>query len=294
MLENLSTEKRNNDTMKMDEMSVLEILKTMNNEDNSVPGVIEKELASIEEAVVKVIYSFKKGGRLIYIGAGTSGRLGILDAVECVPTFGVSPEQVVGIIAGGAKAIKTAIEGVEDQPQVGMEDLKAISLTPNDTVVGIAASGRTPYVIGALQYAKQIGAETVAISCNKRSEISDYASTAIEIETGAEVLTGSTRLKAGTAQKLVLNMISTAAMIGVGKVYGNLMVDVQATNAKLIERSKRIIMDATQVDYDTAEHFYGQADGHVKTAIVMSLLDCTKEQAIEKLTLAGGFVRKAL
>ncbi|MEK6268979.1 MAG: N-acetylmuramic acid 6-phosphate etherase [Planococcus sp. (in: firmicutes)] len=294
MLENLSTEKRNNHTMKMDEMSVLEILRTMNQEDKSVPGIIEKELASIEVAVEKVIHSFKKKGRLIYIGAGTSGRLGILDAVECVPTFGVSPDQVVGIIAGGAEAIKTAIEGVEDSRQFGKDDLEAISLTKNDTVVGIAASGRTPYVIGALQYAKQIGAETVAVSCNTQSEISRYADTAIEIETGAEVLTGSTRLKAGTAQKLVLNMISTAAMIGVGKVYGNLMVDVQATNAKLIERSKRIIMDATQVDYETAEHFYEKADGHVKTAIVMSLLDCTKEQAIEKLELAGGFVRKAL
>ncbi|EGA88512.1 N-acetylmuramic acid-6-phosphate etherase [Planococcus donghaensis MPA1U2] len=294
MLENLSTEKRNNHTMKMDEMSVLEILKTMNEEDKSVPGIIENELASIEEAVEKVINSFKKQGRLIYIGAGTSGRLGILDAVECVPTFGVSPDQVVGIIAGGAEAIKTAIEGVEDSRQFGQEDLEAISLTADDTVVGIAASGRTPYVIGALQYAKQIGAATVAVSCNKQSEISEYADTAIEIETGAEVLTGSTRLKAGTAQKLVLNMISTAAMIGVGKVYGNLMVDVQATNAKLIERSKRIIMDATQVDYEAAEHFYEKADGHVKTAIVMSLLDCTKEQAIEKLEVAGGFVRKAL
>lgn len=294
MLENLSTEKRNTNTMKMDEMSVLEILKTMNREDRLVPKAIENELATIEQAVQKAIASFKEGGRMIYIGAGTSGRLGILDAVECVPTFGVSPEQVVGIIAGGAEAIKTAIEGVEDKAQFGMDDLKAISLTADDTVIGIAASGRTPYVIGALQYAKQIGAETVAISCNKGSEISGYADTAIEIETGAEVLTGSTRLKAGTAQKLVLNMISTAAMIGIGKVYGNLMVDVQATNEKLVERSKRIIMDAAQIDYGTAQRYYEKADGHVKTAIVMSLLDCTKEQAIAKLETAGGFVRKAL
>lgn len=294
MLENLSTEKRNNNTMKMDEMSVLEILETMNQEDRLVPKAIETELANIEKAVQKAIRSFKAGGRLIYIGAGTSGRLGILDAVECVPTFGVSSEQVVGIIAGGTEAIKTAIEGVEDNPELGMEDLKAISLKADDTVVGIAASGRTPYVIGALQYAKQIGAETIAISCNKGAEVSGYADTAIEIETGAEVLTGSTRLKAGTAQKLVLNMISTAAMIGIGKVYGNLMVDVQATNAKLIERSKRIIMDAAQVDYETAQRYYSEADGHVKTAIVMSLLDCTKEQAVEKLEIAGGFVRKAL
>lgn len=294
MLENLSTEKRNNNTMKMDEMSVLEILQTMNQEDRLVPEAIEVELANIEQAVQKAIRSFKAGGRLIYIGAGTSGRLGILDAVECVPTFGVSPEQVVGIIAGGKEAIKTAIEGVEDNPEFGMKDLKAVSLMGDDTVVGIAASGRTPYVIGALQYAKQIGAETIAISCNKGAEISAYADTAIEIETGAEVLTGSTRLKAGTAQKLVLNMISTAAMIGIGKVYGNLMVDVQATNAKLIERSKRIIMDAAQVDYETAQRYYSEADGHVKTAIVMSLMNCTKEQAVEKLETAGGFIRRAL
>ena len=294
MLENLSTEKRNNNTMNMDEMTVLEILKTMNQEDRLVPKAIEMELAAIEQAVQKTICSFKAGGRLIYIGAGTSGRLGILDAVECVPTFGVSPEQVVGIIAGGTEAIKTAIEGVEDNPEQAMVDLKAVSLTAEDTVVGIAASGRTPYVIGALQYAKQVGAETVAMSCNKGAEISDYANTVIEIETGAEVLTGSTRLKAGTAQKLVLNMISTAAMIGIGKVYGNLMVDVQATNEKLIERSKRIIMDAAQIDYDSAQHYYDKADGQVKTAIVMSLLDCTKEQAIEKLETAGGFIRKTL
>lgn len=294
MLENLSTEKRNTNTMNMDEMTVLEILKTMNQEDRLVPKAIEMELATIEQAVQKTIRSFKAGGRLIYIGAGTSGRLGILDAVECVPTFGVSPEQVVGIIAGGTEAIKTAIEGVEDNPELGMADLKAVSLTAEDTVVGIAASGRTPYVIGALQYAKQIGAETVAMSCNKGAEISNYADTVIEIETGAEVLTGSTRLKAGTAQKLVLNMISTAAMIGIGKVYGNLMVDVQATNEKLIERSKRIIMDAAQINYDMAQHYYDKADGQVKTAIVMSLLDCTKEQAIEKLETAGGFVRKTL
>ena len=294
MLENLSTEKRNNSTMKMDEMSVMEILKTMNQEDRLVPKAIEMELRNIEQAVQKAVRSFKAEGRLIYIGAGTSGRLGILDAVECVPTFGVSPEQVVGIIAGGAEAIKTAIEGVEDNAQLGMDDLKAITLTAEDTVIGIAASGRTPYVIGALQYAKQIGAQTVAMSCNKGAEISGYADTAIEIETGAEVLTGSTRLKAGTAQKLVLNMISTAAMIGIGKVYGNLMVDVQATNAKLIERSKRIIMDAAQIDYDTAQHYYEKADGQVKTAIVMSLLDCTKEQAVAKLESAGGFVRKAI
>ncbi|QKX50942.1 N-acetylmuramic acid 6-phosphate etherase [Planococcus glaciei] len=294
MLENLSTEKRNDDTMKLDEMSTLEILETMNREDQTVPGAIAKEMDRIEQAVQAVIKSFQAGGRLIYVGAGTSGRLGILDAVECVPTFGVSPNVVQGLLAGGMEAFTMAQEGVEDNPALAKEELKKIALTEKDTVVGIAASGRTPYVIGALEYASEIGAKTVAISCNTESEISRYAQIAIEIETGPEVLTGSTRLKAGTAQKLVLNMISTASMIGVGKAYGNLMVDVQATNKKLIERSKRIIMDATQVDYETAERFYEKADRHVKTAIVMILLDCSKGEAAEKLETAGGFVRKAL
>lgn len=294
MLENLSTEKRNKETMKLDEMSILAILETMNREDQKVPLAIAKEMTNIEQAVGVVIESFQSGGRLIYIGAGTSGRLGVLDAVECWPTFGVSAEAVKGFLAGGMEAFSVAVEGAEDDIELGKMDLKSISLTKTDTVVGIAASGRTPYVAGALQYAREVGAKTVAISCNKGAEISRYAHIAIEIETGPEVLTGSTRLKAGTAQKLVLNMISTASMIGIGKVYGNLMVDVQATNLKLIERSKKIIMDATNVDYETAQKFYENADGNVKKAIVMILLDCTSEEAAEKLDLAGGFVRKTL
>ncbi|TWT13309.1 N-acetylmuramic acid 6-phosphate etherase [Planomicrobium sp. CPCC 101079] len=294
MLENLSTEKRNQETMQLDEMSTAEILETMNKEDQKVPLAIADELAQIELAVDAVIGSFKAGGRLIYLGAGTSGRLGVLDAVECGPTFGISPEVVMGFLAGGMKAFSEAVEGAEDSLEMGQEDLKSIRLTENDTVIGIAASGRTPYVIGALQYANEKGAKTVAISCNKNAEISQCARIAIEIETGPEVLTGSTRLKAGTAQKLVLNMISTASMIGIGKVYGNLMVDVQATNLKLIERSKKIIMDSAQVDYDTAQHYYEKADGQVKVAIVMILLDCTKEEAEAKLTSSGGFVRKAV
>lgn len=294
MLENLSTEKRNHDTMKLDGMSTLEILRTMNREDETVPGAIAEKMEAIEQAVQAAIESFQAGGRLIYIGAGTSGRLGILDAVECVPTFGVSPEVVKGFLAGGMDAFTMAKEGVEDNQDLGKQELEQASLTKNDTVIGIAASGRTPYVIGALQYAAEVGAKTVALSCNTGAKISQYAQIAIEIETGPEILTGSTRLKAGTAQKLVLNMISTASMIGVGKAYGNLMVDVQATNEKLIERSKRIIMDATQVDYETAELYYQKADRHVKTAIVMILLECTKGEAIEKLEAADGFVRKAL
>lgn len=294
MLEKLSTEKRNNKTMKLDEMSLRGILEVMNHEDSSVPSTIASELDHIEKVVESVIQSFQSGGRLIYVGAGTSGRLGILDAVECVPTFGVSSEMVQGFIAGGMEAFTTAVEGAEDSVNLGALDMESASVCDKDTVIGIAASGRTPYVIGALDYAREKGAKTVAISCNKDAEISKHAEMAIEVETGPEILTGSTRLKAGTAQKLVLNMISTASMIGIGKVYENLMVDVLSTNEKLTERSKRIIMEATQVDYETAENYYEKAQQQVKTAIVMILLQCSYEEAIEKLELTGGFVRKSI
>lgn len=252
MLEKLVTESRNPKTMNIDLMPIHEILKVMNEEDQTVPLAVEKVIPEIEKAVKFAIDSFQKGGRLIYIGAGTSGRLGILDASECPPTFGVEPGMVQGIIAGGLEAISKAIEGAEDNETLGGDDLKRIGLTENDTVVGIAASGRTPYVIGALNYAKQIGAKTVAISNNKNSQIGKLVDVAIEVETGPEVITGSTRLKAGTAQKLVLNMISTTSMIGIGKVYENLMVDVQPTNEKLVNRAQRIIMDATGCDREIA------------------------------------------
>lgn len=294
MLEKLSTEKRNDKTMQLDEMSLKQILEMMNEEDNSVPAAIANELAHIEKVVESVIQSLKLGGRLIYVGAGTSGRLGVLDAVECVPTFGVSPETVLGFIAGGMKAFTVAVEGAEDSVEKGALDMKSAAVSDKDTVIGIAASGRTPYVIGALDYAKEKGASTAAISCNKDADISKHAEMVIEVDTGPEVLTGSTRLKAGTAQKLVLNMISTASMIGVGKVYQNLMVDVQSTNEKLIERSKRIIMEATHVDYETAGKYYEEANAHVKTAIVMILLQCSYEEAIEKLEESGGFIRNSI
>ncbi|MBO0589658.1 N-acetylmuramic acid 6-phosphate etherase [Sporosarcina sp. E16_8] len=294
MLDKLSTEKRNSKTMQLDEMSVRGILEAMNQEDSSVPSTIANELDYIEKVVESVVESFQTGGRLIYVGAGTSGRLGILDAVECVPTFGVSPEMVRGFIAGGMEAFTAAVEGAEDNVNLGASDMESASVCDKDTVIGIAASGRTPYVIGALDCAREKGAKTVAISCNKDAEISKHAEMVIELETGPEVLTGSTRLKAGTAQKLVLNMISTASMIGIGKVYENLMVDVQSTNEKLTERSKRIIMDATQVDYETAEDYYEKAQQQVKTAIVMILLQSSYEEAVEKLELTGGFVRKSI
>ncbi|MFJ7934596.1 N-acetylmuramic acid 6-phosphate etherase [Sporosarcina sp. NPDC096371] len=294
MLEKLTTEKRNDKTMQLDEMSVRGILEAMNQEDSSVPSTIANELDEIEKVVESVIQSFQTGGRLIYVGAGTSGRLGVLDAVECVPTFGVSPEMVRGFIAGGMEALTTAVEGAEDSVNLGASDMESASVCAKDTVIGIAASGRTPYVIGALDYARGKGTKTVAISCNKDAEISKHAEMAIEVATGPEILTGSTRLKAGTAQKLVLNMISTASMIGIGKVYENLMVDVQSTNEKLTERSKSIIMEATQVDYETAEDYYERAQQHVKTAIVMILLQSSYEEAVEKLKLTGGFVRKSI
>ncbi|WP_028402479.1 N-acetylmuramic acid 6-phosphate etherase [Ectobacillus panaciterrae] len=294
MLEHLSTERRNEKTMHLDKMTTHEILNTMNAEDQIVAISVAKEIQNIENLVKSVITSFKQGGRLIYIGAGTSGRLGILDAVECPPTFGTDKEMVQGLIAGGLEAFTVAVEGAEDSETLAADDLKNISLDEKDTVIGIAASGRTPYVIGGLQYAKSVGANTGSIACNKHAEISKYAEVSVEVETGAEILTGSTRLKAGTAQKLVLNMISTASMIGIGKVYKNLMVDVQSTNIKLVERSKRIIMEATGADYKTAEEHYEQANRNVKAAIVMILLQCTYEEAVKKLEDADGFVRHTL
>lgn len=294
MLEKLATERRNERTMSLDDMSVEDILTVMNEEDQTVASVIRQEIPVIKHVVDRVVQSFQSGGRLIYIGAGTSGRLGVLDAAECVPTFGVSPDMVVGLIAGGERALIKAVEGAEDSKTLAVEDLQALQLKTNDTVIGIAASGRTPYVIGGLDYAREVGAVTAALSCNKEAIISQHADLQIEVETGPEVLTGSTRLKAGTAQKLVLNMISTAAMIGVGKVYQNLMVDVQSTNEKLEVRAKRMIVEATGVDLETAARYFTSANGHVKTAIVMILADVSYPEAVERLQRVHGFVRDAL
>ncbi|MFJ6412380.1 N-acetylmuramic acid 6-phosphate etherase [Terribacillus saccharophilus] len=294
MLDKLTTEKRNESTMKLDQLTTKEVLQLMNKEDRTVPDAVEAALPEIEAAVEQVIATFQAGGRLIYTGAGTSGRLGILDAVECPPTFSTPHDMVQGLLAGGMSAFRKAKEGAEDNPELGAKELQDIGLTAKDTVIGIAASGRTPYVIGALDYAAAVGAATVSVACNKEAAISKHAKISIEVETGPEILTGSTRLKAGTAQKLVLNMISTASMVGVGKVYKNLMVDVKPTNDKLQERAKRIIMEATGANYDAAEKVFKQADGQVKTAIVMLLLDITKEEAETKLQHAEGFVRSAI
>lgn len=290
----LTTEKRNPNTMHLDQMSVGQVLELMNKEDQQVPEAIAEALGQIEAAVEMIIQSLKAGGRLIYFGAGTSGRLGVLDAAECVPTFGVSPDLVVGLIAGGDKAMVEAVEGDEDSLTLAEEDFKKLNLNANDTVVGIAASGRTPYVIGGLKYAQSVGAKTVSIACNKEAKISGYAQIPIEVDCGPEILTGSTRLKAGTAQKLILNMLSTVSMIGIGKVYQNLMVDVQATNEKLEERSKRIIMAATECTYEDAASYFEAANQNVKVAIVMILTNLDATEASQKINAANGFVNQVI
>ncbi|WP_313469285.1 N-acetylmuramic acid 6-phosphate etherase [Carnobacterium sp.] len=293
-LEKLATETRNQQTMHLDELSVAEMMQVMNQEDQTVAAKVAAEIPQITKVVEAIIKSFNQEGRLIYMGAGTSGRLGVLDAAECVPTFSVDSSMVQGLIAGGMKAMTVAVEGAEDSKELGEEDLKAIELTDKDIVVGIAASGRTPYVIGGLEYAKKVGAATATIACNKNAEISRYAELPIEVEVGPEILTGSTRLKSGTAQKLVLNMLSTGSMIGIGKVYQNLMVDVKPSNKKLEERSKRIIMEATDCTYEEASKAFEQAEQQVKLAIVMILTHSSKEDAAKKLTEAKGFIRKTI
>ena len=293
-LSKIDTEKQNQDTLNLDRMSIKEALTVMNNEDEKVAKAIKEVIPQIEKAVKIIIEQFNKGGRLIYIGAGTSGRLGLLDASECPPTFGAPKEQVVGIIAGGKVAMTEAIEGAEDDVEQGKQDVVDINLNENDVLVGIAASGRTPYVIGALEYANDINVPTVAIACTKDSEIGKVAKIAIEAVPGPEVLTGSTRLKAGTAQKMVLNMLSTISMVGIGKAYKNLMVDVQPTNEKLVSRAKGIVMKATEVTEEVASQKLDDSGGDVKTAILMILLDIDKDTARGKLNETKGHIRKAL
>ncbi|MCC3745369.1 N-acetylmuramic acid 6-phosphate etherase [Rouxiella badensis] len=290
----LVSETRNPATSRLDEMSTLEMVTCFNDEDRKVPQAINAVLPEIAQAVELAAASFSAGGRLIYLGAGTSGRLGVLDASECPPTFGVPHGMVVGLIAGGPGALLKAVEGAEDDPALGEEDLKNLSLTAADTVVGLAASGRTPYVIGALRYARAVGCATVAISCNPDSPIAHEAQVAISPVVGPEALTGSTRLKSGTAQKLVLNMISTGAMVKIGKVYQNLMVDVKATNVKLVDRACRIVVEATGADLAEAEHALKQTAFEVKPAILMILAQITAEQAAERLQRHKGFLRAAL
>ena len=293
-LKSMSTETRNQNTMNLDTMSPLEVITVMNQEDAKVPEAIKPALPNIAQCVSWAIESIEAGGRIVYMGAGTSGRLGVLDAVECPPTFGVAPEVVVGLIAGGEKAFVKAVEGAEDSRQLGHDDLVDIGLQKRDIVIGIAASGRTPYVLGGLAYAQEVGCHTVAISCNPGSAIGQAAELAIEVVPGPEVLTGSTRLKSGTCQKLILNMISTATMVGCGKAYQNLMVDVMQTNEKLVVRAQNIVMEATGCDRETATEKIAIAGGSAKTAITMILADCTLEEAQERLAKAKGHVREAI
>ncbi|WP_313068838.1 N-acetylmuramic acid 6-phosphate etherase [Atlantibacter hermannii] len=293
-LRKLLTERRNPASENIDTLSTLEMLTVMNDEDCRVPLAITAYLPQIAKLVDRVAQAFAEGGRLIYIGAGTSGRLGILDASECPPTFGTRPEQVVGLIAGGHKAILSAVENVEDNREQGEADLKAINFSAKDVLVGLAASGRTPYVLGAMAWARSLNACVAVVSCNPQSEMAALADIAITPAVGPEVVTGSTRLKAGTAQKLVLNMITTGTMIRSGKVYSNLMVDVEATNAKLIERQITIVMDATECDRATAEAALQQCHRHCKTAIVMVLTGLDAGQAKAVLEKNNGFIRLAL
>ena len=293
-LDNLLTEARNPQTMELDSMTPLEIVTAMNREDARVPESIRPQLPNLAQCVAWATEAIRSGGRLIYMGAGTSGRLGVLDAVECPPTFGVSPDVVVGLIAGGERAFVKAVEGAEDSRELGKADLEAIGLTPKDLVVGIAASGRTPYVLGGLAYANSLGCKTAAISCNPGSALGKEARLAIEVAPGPECLTGSTRLKAGTAQKLILNMISTATMVGCGKAYSNLMVDVMQTNEKLVVRAQNIVMEATGVSRDSAKEAIALAGGSCKLAVTMILADCTVEEAKERLERCGGSVRQAI
>lgn len=293
-LKNMSTETRNQNTMNLDIMTPLEVVTVMNQEDAKVPAAITPALPNIAQCVTWAIESIENGGRIIYMGAGTSGRLGVLDAVECPPTFGVAPEVVVGLIAGGEKAFVKAVEGAEDSRELGRQDLVDINLEARDIVIGIAASGRTPYVLGGLAYAQEVGCHTVGISCNPGSAVGAAAELAIEVMPGPECLTGSTRLKSGTCQKLILNMISTATMVGCGKAYQNLMVDVMQTNEKLVVRAQNIVMEATGCDRETAAEKIGIAGGNAKTAITMILADCGLEEAKERLAKAKGHVREAI
>ena len=293
-LKKLSTETRNRETMTLDTMTTLEVVTAMNRQDHLVPDAVEKALPQIAAAADRAAETLAAGGRIIYMGAGTSVRLGVLDAVECPPTFGVTPETVVGLIAGGDKAFLKAVEGAEDREDLGAEDLQRIHLNRNDFVVGIAASGRTPYVIGGLRYAGEVGCHTAAIACNLGSPVGKAAEIAIEVIPGPEVLTGSTRLKAGTCQKMILNMISTTAMVRTGKAYENLMVDVMQTNEKLRVRAKNMVMEATGVDGDSASAALAEAEGSAKVAITMLLADCSAQEAKLRLEKARGHVREAI
>lgn len=293
-LAQMSTEARNGASQHLDQLNSLQLVQLINHADQQVALQVLPALPQVAQAVDHIVSAFAAGGRLVYLGAGTSGRLGILDAVECPPTYSVPDSQVIGIIAGGANAIYKAVEGAEDDPTLGEADLKHIQFSANDILVGIAASGRTPYVLGALAYARSLGATTVAISCNANAPVLDAADIGICAEVGAEIVTGSTRMKAGTAQKMILNMLSTAAMVRSGKVYQNLMVDLHASNQKLVARAVRIVMQATDCDMYTAQHALEQCQMSAKLAILHLLSGQPVTACQQQLQLQHGFVRQAL
>ncbi|WP_028856330.1 N-acetylmuramic acid 6-phosphate etherase [Psychrilyobacter atlanticus] len=293
-LKQMVTESRNENTTNIDMLNTMEMVRVINNEDKKVALAVEKELGNIAKAIDKISSAFLNGGRLIYIGAGTSGRLGILDASECPPTFGTPAELVVGLIAGGKDAILKAVENAEDSKELCVDDLKGIGFNSKDILVGIAASGRTPYVMGGIEYAEELGAVTVGVSCNPDSILAESVKIPISPVVGGEVVTGSSRLKAGTAQKLVLNMLTTGSMIKIGKVYGNLMVDVEATNEKLVERQKKIVMEATDCSREEASSALKDTGGHCKTAILMILGGLEAKEAKILLLEKKGFIREAL
>lgn len=293
-LTQISTENQNLETLDIDLLDSQGILEKINNEDQKIASVVKSIIPQIAKAVDEIVSAFKKGGRLIYIGAGTSGRLGILDAVECPPTFSVSDKQVIGIIAGGNTAIHKAVEGAEDNEMLAIEDLKKINLSASDVLVGIAASGRTPYVISAMYYGKSVGATVVGLSCSSNKKFEQASDISLCAVVGAEALTGSTRMKSGTAQKLILNMLSTASMIRSGKSYKNLMIDVNASNEKLYARAVRIVMQATECDYDSAKYALAQSNNNAKLASLMILTGLNVEQAKASLVNNHGFLRTAV
>ncbi|EIT85557.1 N-acetylmuramic acid 6-phosphate etherase [Fictibacillus macauensis ZFHKF-1] len=293
-IQHLNTEQRNPNTLEIDECSTIECLEKIANEDAVVAGIVRQTLPSIATVVDHVVAAFQKGGRLIYVGAGTSGRLGVLDASECPPTYGTPATMVVGIIAGGERALTSAEEGIEDDEQAGADDVARLAVGRNDVIVAIAASGRTPYALGALRSGNIAGAVTVALVCTEKSPMSKMAMHTIEAVTGPEVITGSTRMKAGTAQKLILNMISTTSMIGIGKVYSNLMVDVQPSNEKLVKRSQQIVMEATGCTAAEAQAVLRDQSGHAKTAIFQYLSGLSPEEARLQLQQHDGKLKQAL
>jgi len=293
-MDHLTTEQNNPESVSIDQMDPIQIAMLMNREDLKVVAAVERVLPDIARAIELVTERVQAGGRLIYIGAGTSGRLGVLDASECPPTFNTPPALVVGLIAGGPRALTNAIEGAEDNRQAGEEDLRGVEVDAKDVVCGIATSGRTPYVLGGLAYAQSLGAATLGVTCNEVSELSEVSDVLIAPVVGPEILSGSTRLKAGTATKMVLNMISTGTMIRIGKTYGNWMVDLRATNVKLKDRSIRIVSGITGLDRERAESLLARCDGEVKTAIVSQALGVEKIEAQRRLKVAGGRLRTAI